>query len=80
VFCYTEVENAPLIVRDDKEGVKHAEGKLRNREEIHCSDGLAVIAQKRHPWFCRLRISRRFLIHRNTLRSEISKPSIFNSP
>ena len=45
---------------NDEEAVKHAEGKRRYREEVHCCNGLTMIAQKGSPTPCRLRTPRRF--------------------
>jgi len=47
--CNVEVENAPAIVANDEEAVKHAESDGRHREQVHGCDGLAVIAQEGEP-------------------------------
>jgi len=45
---------------DDKETIQHTKGQRRHGEEVHCGDGLRMIAQKCRPSFCRFRTSRRF--------------------
>lgn len=37
-----------------KKAVERAEGKRWHREEIHCSNGIAMIGQERRPAFGRL--------------------------
>ena len=49
------VENAPPMVANDEETVKHTEGNGRYREEVHGGDGFAVIAQEGEPALGRLR-------------------------
>ena len=43
------VENAPPIVGNDEEAVKHSEGNGLYGEEVHGRDRFAVIAQKAAP-------------------------------
>src|ERR1035438_10156086 len=59
-ICEVAMKDTPPIVGNDEEAVKHAEGKRRYREEVHCCNGLTMIAQKGSPTPCRLRTSRRF--------------------
>ncbi len=65
---------------DDEEAIEYAKGERRHSEEIHCGDGLAVIAQECRPSLCRFGFRGALRIQRSTVRSEISKPSIFSSP
>src|SRR5437016_7324988 len=44
---------------DHEETIKQAKGHRRNREKVHRSNGLAMIAKKREPPFGGLRVSRR---------------------
>ena len=75
------VKNAPPVVRDDEEAVQHTECQRRDGEKIHGCDRFAMVAQERRPSLRRLRVpSVLFCIQRNTVRSEISKPSILSSP
>jgi hypothetical protein len=48
------------VVRDHKEAVENTECDCRHGEEIHCGNCFAMVAEKRRPSLCRLRISRRF--------------------
>jgi hypothetical protein len=73
---HVEVQNAPTIVRDDKEAVQHSEAEGGNRKEVHRCNQLSVIAQESQPALRGLRIPRRLLYQRETVRSESSKPSI----
>jgi hypothetical protein len=78
VLRHAKVQNLPPVMRDYKEAVEHAKRKRRHGEEVHRSNRFSVISQERRPPLCRLRAA--FLIQRSTIRSERSKPSIFNSP
>ena len=60
VFGHIAVQDAPPIMGNDEETVENAESERRNGEEIHCSDGFTMIAQKGRPPLCRIGISRRF--------------------
>lgn len=51
-----EKQNAPSVMSDHEEAIGQTEGERRDGEDIHCSDGLAVIVEKRRPTFCRLAI------------------------
>ena len=53
---HVEVKDAPAVMRDHEEAVKHAECDCRHGEEIHCGDRFAVVAQECCPTFCRLGI------------------------
>ncbi len=55
-----EMKNAASVMRDHEEAVQHAEGERGHDEEIHRRNRFAVVAEERHPPFCRLRTSRRF--------------------
>jgi hypothetical protein len=59
-ICRVAMKDTPPIMGNDEEAVKHAEGKRRYREEVHCCNGLTMIAQKGSPTPCRLRTPRRF--------------------
>ena len=74
------VKDAPAVVGDDEEAMDHPEGQCGHGEEVHRGDCFAMIAQESCPPSSRLRISGAFRIHRSTVRSEISNPSILNSP
>jgi hypothetical protein len=50
------VEDTPAVMTNDEEAVEHAERDARYREEIHCSDGFAVIMKKSEPPLGRFRI------------------------
>jgi len=80
MFGHVAVENSPPIMRNDEEAVQHAESQRRNGEEIHCGDGFTMILEKSCQRFAGSEFLGAFLIQRNTVRSEISKPSIFSSP
>jgi len=43
---HVEMENAPPIVANDKEAIKHTEGDGGHREEVHGRDGFAVVAER----------------------------------
>jgi hypothetical protein len=53
---HTEVEDSSTVMRDDEKAVVNAKGERRHGKEIHGGDCFAMIAQKRRPSFCRLRI------------------------
>lgn len=66
---------------DDEETVQHAEGGSWNSEEVHGRDDLAVVAQEGQPpslGNSGFRVARR--TQRETVRSEITNPSICSSP
>lgn len=54
-----EVQNAPAIMADDKEAVKHPERDRWNGTEIHGGDGFAVITDKGKPAIARPAVTRR---------------------
>ena len=66
---HVAVKDSPSIMGHDEEAVKHAEGERRQGEEVHSSHRFAGSGSLGA-----------FLIQRNTVRSETSKPSIFSSP
>lgn len=47
--CHVEVKNAPSIMPNNEEDIKHAEANGRHCEEVHGRDGFAMIAKKRQP-------------------------------
>jgi len=55
MFGHIVVENAPPVMRDDKEAVEHSEDQGGHGEEVYDSDGLTIVAQKCRPLLCRLR-------------------------
>jgi hypothetical protein len=67
-------------VRDDKEAIKHAKGDRGNVEEIHRCDHFAMVVQEGFPLFAGSGFLGAFRIHLKTVRSEMLKPGIFNSP
>ena len=80
VFGHIAVQDAPPVMRNDEEAVEHAKGQRRHGEEVHCGNGFTMIIQKSRPSFAGSGLRGAFRIQRSTIRSEISKPSIFNSP
>jgi hypothetical protein len=60
MFRHIKMEDTPPVMRNDEKTVEHAESKRMQGEEIHRCYGLTMIAQKRGPTLCRLRISRGF--------------------
>lgn len=52
VSGHVEVEDLPASMCHDEEAVKDVEGQRRHREEIECSDYLAVILEKGKPSLC----------------------------
>ena len=57
---HVAMKNSPPVMRDDEEAIEHAESQRRHGEEIHRSDGLAMIGQECRPSLRRLRIPGRF--------------------
>ena len=53
---HVEVQNSSPVMRNDEEAVENSKSERRHGEEIHGGDGFSVIAQKRCPSLCRLRI------------------------
>ena len=74
------VQNAPPVMCNDEEAIEYVKSERWHGEEVHRRDRLTVVAQKRRPSFCPVRASWNFPIQRSTVRSEMSKPSIFSSP
>ena len=60
VLGHIAVEDSPPVMRNDEEAIENAKSQCRHGKEIHCGDGLTVIAQECRPPLCRLRISRSF--------------------
>jgi len=58
VSGYIEVKNAPPVMRNDEEAIKHTERERRHGEEVHRGRNFAVIAEKGSPSSCRLRAPR----------------------
>ena len=56
---HVEMQDAPPIMRYDKETVQYAEGQRRHGEEVHRGNRFSVIAQEGRPSFCRFRAPRR---------------------
>jgi hypothetical protein len=75
-----EMQDLTPVVGDHEEAIEHAKCQRWHSEEVHCGDSFTMIGKKRRPSLCRLGIPRRPRIQFNTVRSEISKPSIFSSP
>jgi hypothetical protein len=57
---HAELQDATPVMGDDEETIEHAESERGHGEEIHGSNRLAVITQKRGPSFRRFGIPRRF--------------------
>jgi hypothetical protein len=74
------MKDTSSIMRDDKEAVQHAERQRGHGKEIHRSDGFSMIAHKAAHRFAGSGSLGAFRIQRKTVRSEMSKPSIFSSP
>jgi len=53
------VQDAPPIMADDEEAVEHAKRDRWHSEEIHRSNGLAMVSKEGQPALGRVRISRR---------------------
>jgi len=75
--CDIEVENT---LTNDEKAVKQAEGGGRHGKKVRRSDGLPVIAKKRQPALPAIAILGTRRIQRETLRPEMSNPSITSSP
>ena len=60
MLSYIAMKDAPPVMRDNKEAVKHAKSQRRHGKEIHGSDSFTMVAQKCRPPLCRLWTSRRF--------------------
>jgi hypothetical protein len=43
---HVAVENLPPVVTDDEKAVQNSKGQSRHGEEIHGSDGFAMVAKK----------------------------------
>jgi hypothetical protein len=56
---HVEVQDLPPVVTDHEKAVEQSECDGRDREEIHCCDGFAVVPKKRQPTFGQLWVSRR---------------------
>jgi len=46
---YIAMQDAPTVMTDDEEAVQKAEGDSGHREEVHGSDGFAVVVKKGEP-------------------------------
>jgi hypothetical protein len=68
------------VVGDNEEAIENPKRQSRHSEEVHCGDSFTVIGKN----VAHCRAGPGFLgalrIQFSTVRSEISKPSIFNSP
>ena len=71
VFGHAAMEDPRMNMHYDENAVKNNEGERWQVEKV---------AQERRPSLGRLRTPCALRIHCNTVRSEISDPSIFNSP
>ena len=56
---HVEVKNAATIMGNDEEAVEDTEDERGHGEEIHGSNGFAMVAQESRPSLCRLGIPRR---------------------
>ncbi len=54
------MKNPAPVMRDHEKAMEHTKGERRHGEEIHCRDGFTMVAQKRRPSLCRLRVAGRF--------------------
>jgi hypothetical protein len=77
--CHVKTQNLSPVVGHDKEAVQHAKGERRYREEVHRGNGLTVILEEGQPAFGEIRSSGHRRIHRETVVSERSKPSLSSS-
>jgi len=73
-------QDSAAVMRNYEEAVQDAKSQRRHSEEVHCSNGFTVIAQKCCPPFYRLRTPWRLPHQRETVLSDISMPSILSSP
>jgi hypothetical protein len=74
------MEYFPAIVADDEEAIQQTESDGRNGEEVHGGDCSLVIAQESQPVLAGSGLLGAFRIQREIVRSEMSKPSMSNSP
>jgi len=75
------MQDASPVMGDDEETVECAERERRGGEEIHCRNRFPVVAEEgRRARFAGSGFRGAFRIQRNTVRSEMSKPSIRSSP
>ena len=60
VLGHIAVKDTLPVMRNDEEAIEHAEGQRRHGEEIHCSDGFTMVAEKGRPSHSPLKTPRRF--------------------
>ncbi len=80
VAGHVAVQDLPTVMADDEKAIQDPEGQCRHSEEVHRCDRLAMVAEKCQPALGRIRILGARLTHRDTVRSEMSKPSLSSSP
>jgi hypothetical protein len=49
MFCDVEVQDAPAVVSNDEEAVKHAKCDGRDGEEVHCCDRFPMVPEEGEP-------------------------------
>jgi hypothetical protein len=74
------VKDAPPVMRDNEETVEGTEDQRKHGEETLCAIALRWLLKNADLRFANSGFLGAFLIQRSTERSEISRPSIFNSP
>jgi hypothetical protein len=52
------MQDLPPVVADDEKALQNTKRERWNGEEIHCSNGLAMVSEERQPSLYRIRISR----------------------
>ena len=74
------VENPPSVVCNDEDAVQDAEGQRRYGKEIHPCNRFWWLSEKAAQRFASSGFLGAFRIQRDTVRSDMSKPSILSSP
>jgi len=74
------MKDAAPVMGNSDDAVQNAKCRGGNGEEIHCSDGPAVVAQERPQRFADSEFRSAFCIQRRTVRSQTSNPSILSLP
>src|SRR6266436_7000558 len=49
ISCHIEVQDLTPVVADDEKTVQNTKRELWDGEEIHCSNGLAMVSEERQP-------------------------------
>jgi hypothetical protein len=57
-FASLEMQDLPPVVADDEKAVQNSKRERWDGEEIHCSNGLAMVSEERQPALHSIGISR----------------------